>query len=306
MYRWSVVLVVLASLLACALPAAAVDLVQGWQMVSFSIREAKPLDDFDVINQTTSERQTFAEASAPGGWVDNQLWAYDTATHGYVTVGLGQQVEPDRGYWFYVYSSDPLTMVPTYNISDFLPLNVGYSDLLEEISNGTQGTHWVNYQISEQVDTCGLLTSRLCASFMPLGGGDVFDWRCNRFAFDGQYLMMAAQEEMDSPTIYMIPPIQIPARVYPGETVIQQITAGGVCDDPSAVPVTFMLRMLGTEWVNTAQGDLLCIKLEITMEFPDQMPTRSVEWYAPGIGRVRSIDWYQGHLDAIQDLPGPG
>jgi hypothetical protein len=298
MRRWLPSLMVALALPGAASAARAVDLVQGWQMVSLPVLEPMPLDRFDVIDQTTGERRTFAAAAGADPWVGLPLWGYDPATRGYVTVDLGQEVAPERGYWIYVFADHPLRMVPTYDIADYFPLSLGWSRTFEALSSSISGTHWVTYSVDRQATLCGLACLGRLEVEQPLGGGTPFDsWR-NWFSLSEGGLSYAGLD-MGGTNARFTPPVLFPSRMYPGQTVTGTITASLFCGGPG-VKADYSITLLGVEKISTALGDLVCLRVEEAYD-----AGRRVTWYARGVGEVRGLTWDDQHLVGAKDAIAP-
>ncbi|KPJ63796.1 hypothetical protein AMK68_03120 [candidate division KD3-62 bacterium DG_56] len=294
-------------------PGRAVDLVQGWQIVSFSILEPMPLDRFDVIDQTTGERRPFPEACAPGPdcWMERALWWYDPVAQGYQMVSLGggeQEVLPDRGHWVWSYSEHPLKMVPTYDVADCFPLQLGSIRLMDALGNDYQGTYSVLYSVDQQANICGIACYGRQVAEWPLGAVGIYadppepyDWWIEWWATVDDGLCGVGTDQPDGSSLRFNPPILFHDRMYPGENRTQTVVVAQECEG-FGLPVSYSMRFLGPEVVNTACGDVVCLKLEATYENPIGPSYRLLVWFAPGVGEVRRLYWSDDHLDSIEEV----
>lgn len=307
MSRWLGFLILFA--VAAPSAAGAVELVQGWQMVSFPILESKPLADFDVIEKDTAERRTFAEACAPGSdcWLERQLWWYDPATQGYKRTGLGEEADendvvPNRGYWVYSYAEHTLNLVPTYDITDYFPLELGSQRLMDALGNKYQGTYSVFYAVDEEANICGIPCQGRYVLEGPLEEGDPYYWWLEWWASGSTGLReVGAEFFLDELSVRLNPPLVRPNRMYAGEGHTQTVIVAEDCGG-AGISVACSVRLLGSEVVNTIAGDLLSLKFEETYEWPDGALHRSLIWVAPGVGEVRCLDWSDFFLDSIEEL----
>jgi hypothetical protein len=283
-------------------PVNPVILHQGWQMVSFPVLESKPLDDLDLISADLEVRQTFAEASAPGEpWVDPQLWWYDTTTQGYQIVGLGDSIEPNRGYWVYSYRDDAIYMVPTFDVTDCFQHQMGSVAMMDALTNGYAETYGITMIVEPESDICGLLCNGWYTVAAPLAGGDLYDEYRAWLGFGATGLQYAGVDYPGISTARFDPPFLVPNRMYPGETSTQTVASMQECGGQAIDSTTHSVRCLGPAMISTNLGDMVCLKIEETTEASGGS-TRELRWLAPPLGDAQHLHWADGVLNSVETV----